>query len=149
MTDFDNIFRDFGRFYVGSEGLVDRLNRIHDGAAKAPNYPPYNIKKTGEATYQIEIALAGFRREDIAIELKEQLLNISGNTEDDTEDYIHKGIANRSFNRVFTLNDDLVVNGADLVDGMLIVYMERIIPEHKKPRKISLGIPEEKKLLTE
>jgi len=149
MTNIDNIFRDFGRFYVGSEELLDRLNRIHDGALKSPNYPPYNIKKTGETTYQIELALAGFRKEDIDIELKEQLLSISGNNEDIAEDYIHKGIANRSFNRVFTLSDDIVVNNADLVNGMLIVYMERIIPEHKKPRKISLNSIDEKKLLVE
>ena len=147
MTHIDNMFRDFGRFYVGSEGLVDRLNHMNDVAAKAPNYPPYNIKKTGDTTYQIEMAVAGFRKEDIDVELKEDILTISGSTEDDTDEFIHRGIANRSFIRTFTLNSDLVVKDAGLANGMLCVYLERVIPEHKKPRKIVLTVPEERALL--
>lgn len=149
MSQLDNMFRDFGRFHIGSDGLFERMNRIHDIAVKSPNYPPYNIRRTGDNTYQIELAVAGFRREDIDIELSEDILKISGSTEDDNDGFIHRGIANRSFSRTFTLNEDLFVNSADLLNGMLIVYLERIIPEHKKPRKIELGQREEKQLLVE
>lgn len=137
---FDSMFKDFGKFYVGSDDLINRLSKIHNDAAKnIPNYPPYNIKKTGTNTYQIEVAVAGFGKEDIDVELMEDTLVITGKTTEDKSDFLFRGIANRAFTRSFTLNDQIVVNNAEIVNGMLRVSLEKIIPDHRKPRKINVN----------
>ena len=106
------------------------------------NYPPYNIVKTGKNTYDVELALAGFNKKDIDITLEEGILTIKSSveaTKDKDEDgVIHKGIAKRYFSKSFTIAEDVEIKGAELKDGLLKVSMERIIPEHKKPKTINI-----------
>ena len=105
-------------------------------------YPPYNIRKIDETQYVIEIALAGFSKKDIEVEVTEGNLAIRSKEEKETngdDSFVHKGIAKRSFLRSFKLSDDIIVKGADLKDGMLIINLEKVIPEEKKPRLIQIG----------
>jgi len=133
------VFKDVDKFFVGFDEQFNRLAKLHDDVAKnIPNYPPYNIKKTGENTYTIELAVAGFARQDIEIEFAEDKLIVKGNTSEDTTDYIFKGIAARNFTRTFALNDQIEIKDAELFNGMLKIALERIIPEHKKPKKIEV-----------
>jgi len=137
----------YGRNLLPSTVGFDRLLSTLDEALNIPekvltSYPPYNIAKVSEDKYVIELAVAGFKREEIDITLEDSKLTIQGNAkkdEDGSKTYYHRGIALRNFTRVFTLADTVVVNSADLVDGMLVVELQNIIPESKKPRKISLG----------
>ena len=142
--------KDFDKFFVGFDDQFNRIAKMHDDLTKnIPNYPPYNIKKTGENTYQIEMAVAGFGKQDIDIELDGDKLVIKGNTTEDDSDYLFKGIANRAFTRSFALNDQVEVKAAEMLNGMLKVFLERIFPEHKKPKKIEVKEKGKKQLLTE
>jgi molecular chaperone IbpA len=132
-------FKDLDKFFVGYEDQFTRLAKLHDDVAKnIPNYPPYNIKKTGENTYVIEMAVAGFAKQDIEIEFAEDKLTVRGNTKEDDTGYLFKGIAARNFTRTFALNDQIEIKDAGLFNGMLQIALERIIPEHKKPKKIEV-----------
>ena len=111
-------------------------------------YPPYNIRKVNDYQYTIEMALAGFSKKDIEVKVEESLLTVSSVSETTTksesgeninENYVHRGIAKRSFSKQFNLSDDIIVKSADLKDGMLIVNLEREIPEEKKPRVIPIS----------
>jgi molecular chaperone IbpA len=107
------------------------------------NYPPYNIVKTGENTYDIELALAGFSKDDIKVEYENNVLYITSVKQAETEKEIndavlHRGISKRMFSKSFTVSDDVEVKGAELKDGLLKVSLERIIPESKKPRTIKI-----------
>ena len=129
-------------FTVGFDSMFDRLF----GALDHPNashqgYPPYNIRKDGETKYFIEMAVAGFSEEDLEVELKEGILTVQSkplNEEDETT-YVHRGIAKRTFERNFTLSDDVIVKGCGLINGMLTVELEKVIPEEKKSRLIPIG----------
>lgn len=133
-------FKDFDKFFVGFDDQFNRLSKMHDDLTKnIPNYPPYNIKKTGENTYAIELAVAGFGRQDIEIELADGKLIVKGNLSDNSdENFLFKGIANRAFTRTFALDDQIEVQDAEMLNGMLRIFLERIIPEHKKPKKIEV-----------
>lgn len=137
-------------FFVGFERIADRMNSAAKFAG-VQKYPPYNIVKTDENSYLIELALAGFKEEDIEIELHDGVLTISGNNiaEDKEDKYIFKGIANRNFERRFTLADTMQVEEVLLEQGILTVKLKNLIPEEKKPRKIPIGKLSEKQLLTE
>lgn len=150
--------KDFDKFFVGFDDQFNRISKMHDDLTKAiPNYPPYNIKKTGDNTYVIELAVAGFAKQDIEIELADGKMVIKGNVENgEAEDnFLFKGIANRAFTRTFALEDTVEVKDAAMMNGMLKVFLEKIIPEHKKPKKIEVKDSETKatktsrKLLTE
>ena len=124
----------------------DRLANMMDTASRldgAQGYPPYNIERVGEDRFAIEIAVAGFGEGDLDIELKESLLTVAGKKgqgEDAEErDFLHRGIAERSFIRRFQLADHVLVTGADLVNGLLRIELKRELPEAAKPRKISIG----------
>lgn len=136
------VFKDFDRFFVGFDDQYNKLAKLHDNIAKnIPNYPPYNIKKTGENTYSIEVAVAGFSKSQIDITLENDQLIIKGFSQDDNEaagDYLFQGIANRAFTRMFALSDQIEVKNAELINGMLKIALEKIIPEHKKPKKIEV-----------
>lgn len=134
-------FKDFDKFFVGFDDQFNRIAKMHDDLAKnIPNYPPYNIKKTGDNTYVIEMAVAGFAKQDIEIEFADDKLIVSGKTADDADnEYLFKGIANRAFTRTFALNDQIEIKDAGLFNGMLQIALERIIPEHKKPKKIEVN----------
>lgn len=139
-------------FFVGFERIYDRVNSVNRLTGSQQKYPPYNIVKTGENTYLIELAVAGFKEEDFDIELHNGVLTIKGDVATDEEDseYIYRGIAARGFERKFTLADTVVVDSVSLDQGMLTVRLVNEIPEEKKPRKIQIrGTPPEKQLLTE
>lgn len=137
---FNNL-KDFDKFFVGFDDQFNRLAKMHDDLTKSiPNYPPYNIKKTGDNTYCIEIAVAGFAKQDIEIELEDNKMIIKGNVQnpDADDSFLFKGIANRAFTRTFALEDTVEVKDAAMLNGMLKIALERIIPEHKKPKKIEV-----------
>jgi len=154
LSVFGPGFKDFDRFFVGFDDQFNRIAKMHDDLTKnIPNYPPYNIKKTGDNTYVIEIAVAGFARQDIEIELDNGNMIIRGSAKNEEEEnnFLYKGIANRNFTRTFTLEDQIEIKDAEMLNGMLKVFLERIIPEHKKPKKIEIKADKkaEKQLLTE
>ena len=126
---------------IGFDTIFDRLFDMD--LTRDSGYPPYNIRKINEFQYAIELALAGFSKSDIEIEVTDGQLAIRSKEDikkDDSNDsFVHKGIAKRSFMRSFSLSDDIIVKGADLKDGMLIVELERVIPDEKKPRLIQIG----------
>ena len=130
-------------FSIGFDSLFDRLFDMD--TTRDSGYPPYNIRKVNELQYVIELALAGFSKDDIEVEVTDGQLAIRSKkleekTEVNSEDsFVHKGIARRSFMRTFTLSDDIIVKGADLKDGMLIIDLEKVIPDEKKPRLIQIG----------
>ena len=128
------------KFFVGFDDQFNRMAKLHDDFTKnIPNYPPYNIKKTGDNNYVIELAVAGFAKQDIEIEFAEDKLIIKGNTKDDeSSDFLFKGIAARNFTRTFVLDDQIEIKDAAIFNGMLKIALERIIPDHKKPKKIEV-----------
>lgn len=132
--------KDFDKFFVGFDNQFTQITKMHDELTKnIPSYPPYNIKKTGDNTYVIEMAVAGFARQDIEIEFADDKLIVTGKTADDAEnEYLFKGIANRAFTRTFALNEQIEIKDAGLFNGMLQIALERIIPDHKKPKKIEV-----------
>ena len=131
---------------VGFDSMFDRLFGDSHRLETASSFPPYNIRKDEEEKYTIEMAVAGFSQEDLEIELKEGVLKISSKSEKEEKEYLHRGIARRAFSRSFTLSDDIVVKGADLVNGMLTIALERIVPEEKKSRLIEIGQADESKI---
>ena len=137
-------FGDFEKalgFSIGFDSMFDRLlggNMQH--VSNSQGYPPYNIRKEGEAKYFIEMAVAGLSEDDLEVELKEGTLSIrSKQSTEDQSDYVHRGIAKRQFERSFALSDDIVVKGCNLTNGMLIVELEKVIPEEKRARLIPIG----------
>ncbi len=126
---------------IGFDSIFDRLREASEALPKIPSYPPYNIKKINDEHYVIEMAVAGFGKTDLDIELKDNMLTISGSHEADDKDYIYQGIANRAFTRKFTLADTVIVKNAELVNGLLKIALERFIPEEKKAKKIDILDP--------
>jgi molecular chaperone IbpA len=121
----------------------DRLAALLDSAATneaASGYPPYNIERTGENDYRIEIAVAGFKSEELTIEVKENLLTVTGRkaANDEAKRYLHRGLAERNFERRFQLADYVVVSDANLADGLLSIALRRELPEALKPRTIEI-----------
>ena len=131
---------------VGFDSMFDRLFGDSHRLETASSFPPYNIPKDGEEKYTIEMAVAGFSQEDLEIELKEGVLTVKSKSEKEEKEYLHRGIARRAFSRSFTLSDDIIVKGADLVNGMLTIALERIVPEEKKSRLIEIGQADESKI---
>ena len=141
LSLFDN-FNQLTPYAVGFDRVFDQLQNYVENNATSTGYPPYNIRKDGEYNYDIEMALAGFDKEDIEIEVADGVLTVKSVKEKDkdtTDDYtLYKGISQRNFTRKFTLADDIVVNGAELKNGMLTIDLERIVPEAKNPRLITV-----------
>ena len=139
LSLFDN-FNQLTPYAVGFDRVFDNLTRYVDNNATSTGYPPYNIRKEGEYNYAIEMALAGFAREDLEIEVADGVLTIRSVKEksDDDVSNIYRGISYRKFVRKFTIADDIVVNSAKMENGMLSVDLERIVPEEKKPRLIEV-----------
>jgi molecular chaperone IbpA len=127
------------RSVVGFDRLADLLDSASTEAATG--YPPYNIERTGENSYRIEIAVAGFKSDDLNIEVKENLLTVQGRkpANDETKRYLHRGLAERNFERRFQLADYVVVSDAQLADGLLSISLKRELPEALKPRRIEIG----------
>jgi HSP20 family molecular chaperone IbpA len=134
------INNDFARFFVGYDKVLEKLTNIAEQSAKLmPNYPPFNLKKVNENKYAIEIALAGFSKEDVQIELEGTKLVITGNVEskDTEETFVFKGISNKAFTREFTLADNVEIQDAEFINGMLIIGLSTTTPESKK-KKINI-----------
>ena len=136
---FDN-FNQLTPYAVGYDRIFDQLQLYAKNNLQSQGFPPYNIQKGGDTTYTIEMALAGFGKEDITVELTENTLSVRSDKKDESDEYtFHRGISYRKFDRKFTLADDIVVNSAGLENGMLTIELERIIPEEKKPRIIEVN----------
>ncbi len=129
-------------YAVGFDRQFDRLWDYATHQAESSGFPPYNIQKTEDFKFEIEMALAGFDKKDISVEVAEGVLTIKSIKDKDTgatdEFTLYKGISKRNFTRKFTLADDIVVNDAKLENGMLTISLERIVPEEKKPRQITV-----------
>ncbi len=131
------VFDPFRNLTVGFDDIFDQLSTL--SSYDTSNYPPYNIKKVGKEKYQLEMALAGFTKTDVIVEVKENTLTISGKVSDkDTDTFVHRGIAQRSFKRQWTLAEHLEVTSAVLKDGVLKVDMKLNLPEEKKPKTITV-----------
>ena len=139
---------DLNPFYrnsIGFDSLFDRITSNFE-MSNSQNYPPYDIIRTGEETYRIQIAVAGFQLADIKIELENGTLSIAGHQYKPdiskehaaNEEYLHRGISNRNFNRTFNLADYVEVKGATIKDGILKIELERVIPEVMKPKTIEI-----------
>ena len=127
---FDNVFNHFERMFEDDLYIT------------AGNYPPYNIVKTGPEKYNIEVALAGYSKEDINVDFAEGLLTIKSVKEEKSDEkngILHKGIAKRHFSRTFTIADDVEIKDAELKDGLLKVFLRRIVPEGKEARQIKIN----------
>ena len=138
-----SIFNNLRPFTVGFDDWFDHFDTmLGNPSYTVSNFPPYNIVKTGENTYDVELALAGFNKKDIEVEFKEDTLTVKSKKQEETKDedgnIIHRGISKRMFSKTFTIANDVEVKGAELKDGLLKVSLERIIPEHKKAKTIEI-----------
>ena len=142
-----SIFNQLRPVTVGFDPIFDRFERMFDDdffSTPMVNYPPYNIVKTGDYTYDIELALAGFNKKDINVEYNDGVVTVKSIHETKSEEderngsVLHRGISKRHFTKSFTIADDVEVRGAELKDGLLKISLERIIPESKKPRSIEV-----------
>jgi len=139
-----SIFNQLRPVKVGFDNVFDHFERMFDDdfSFQAPTFPFYNIVKQGKNKYDIELALAGYSKDDIDVSLEDGVLSIKSKKEDKEEskdgEILHKGIAKRYFSKSFTIADDVEVKGAELKDGLLKVSLERIVPEHKQPRTIDI-----------
>ena len=133
--DFSPLYRSV----VGFDRVADLLQTATADAATG--YPPYNIERVEDNAYRVEIAVAGFKPEELNIEVKENLLTVEGRkaANDEARRYLHRGLAERDFERKFQLADYVVVENADLADGLLSISLKREIPEALKPRRIEIG----------
>ena len=145
MTNKLSIFNQLRPVTVGFDNVFDHFERMIDdhnfNQMTATNFPPYNIVKTGEYTYDVELALAGFSKDDIDVEYKDNMLTVKSKEkakDDDVNGMLHRGISKRWFAKAFTIADDVEVKGAELKDGLLKISMERIIPEGKRARTIEV-----------
>jgi molecular chaperone IbpA len=149
MRSFD--FSPFYRSAIGFDRMANILDNLNRAEQNQPSYPPYNIELTGEDKYRITMAVAGFDRTEINIEVNQNNLAVSGNkaAEDKTRTYLHQGIAARSFERRFQLADHVQVQSANYENGLLHIELQRIIPEAMKPRSIPIGNGVDKEKLIE
>ncbi len=156
MWNHNHSFKDFDRFFVGFDKVAEKMASVADQAQTlAAKYPPYNLKKIDENKYTIELAVAGFAKQDLEIEIVDDKLIIKGNTQsgepaeqNSAGDWtwpqmLHQGLAMRPFTRTFTLSDNVEIRGASLLNGILKIVLEAIIPEHKKPKKVEIADEEE------
>ena len=143
LSLWDN-FNQLTPYAVGFDRVFDQLNQYATNNVQSTGFPPYNIRKEGVYNYTIEMALAGFGKDDIEVEVADSTLSIRSTkkplNEDvaSNEDTVYRGISYRKFQRKFTLAEDIVVNGAKLANGMLLLDLERVVPDAKKPRLITV-----------
>ena len=140
LSLFNENFNKLTPYAVGFDHICDNLNRYVDNNQQSHGFPPYNIRKEGDYNYVIEMALAGFGKKDIEIEVSDGTLSVRSTKENETDNdsQLYRGISFRKFDRRFTLSEDIVVQGASLENGMLTINLERIVPEEKKPRLIEV-----------
>ena len=140
-----SIFNQLRPVTVGFDNMFDHFESMFDGdvfSVPQVNFPPYNIVKTGDFTYDVELALAGYSKDDITVDYADNVLTVKSikksDESKDEDGVLHRGIAKRYFSKAFTIADDVEVKGAELKDGLLKISMERIVPEGKKPRSIDI-----------
>jgi len=140
-----SIFNQLRPVTVGFDNMFDHFERMFEDDftfSTYSNFPPYNIVKTGDFTYDVELALAGFSKDDITVDYADNVLSVKSVKKEgenkDADGVLHRGISKRQFSKTFTIADDVEVKGAELKDGLLKISMERIIPEGKKPRSITI-----------
>ena len=144
MTRNLSIFNQLRPVTVGFDNMFDHFESMFEGDVfniPQVNFPPYNIVKTGDCTYDVELALAGFSKDDITVDYADNILSVKSIKKDEKKEedgVLHRGISKRMFSKSFTIADDVEVKGAELKDGLLKISMERIIPESKKPRSIDI-----------
>ena len=146
MTSKDlSIFNSLKPFSIGFDDMFDQFeSMLGNGGLVHTNYPPYNIRKAGKDKYAIELAVAGFNKNDVEIEYEDKLLTVKTKKVDKTiqkdgDEILHRGISQRSFSRSFTIADDVKVSGAELKDGLLTINCEKIVPEQKKKKLIPIN----------
>ena len=145
MTRNLSVWNSLRPFSVGFDSIFEEFDRMLESPERYnSNYPPYNIHKLSDNDYKIKVALAGFSKEDIELELKDSTLTIRNKTKekvinDESNGVIHKGISTRQFERSFTISEDIKVKNAELKNGLLNIDLERIVPEEKKSRLISIN----------
>ena len=138
-----SIWKELRPFSLGFDNIFDHFN-LHLDNTRTVNYPPYNINKIDEFNWEIQMALAGFGKKDINITTANNQLTIESIKDEDTNEVeendgvLFKGISKRQFKKTFTLSDEVVINGAELKDGMLLIDLEKIVPEEKKPKTIKI-----------
>ncbi|SVB86605.1 uncharacterized protein METZ01_LOCUS239459, partial [marine metagenome] len=140
-----NIFDHFDRnlltpYAVGFDRVFDRLQDYTQHQVQSTGFPPYNIRKDGDYNFVIELALAGLTKDDLEVEIAEGVLTVrtKGKKDEEGTELLHRGISFRQFNRKWTLADDIVVNDAKMENGMLLIELERVVPEEKKPRLMKI-----------
>lgn len=145
VFSFNGLPNNFSKMFIGADKMFQTLSRVQEETLKGiPGYPPYNIVKVDDNKYVIEMAVAGFGKQNIDIEIANNTLTVKGGLTLDQLDpgvpmqYLYKGIADRSFTRKFTLADTVEVKNAELINGMLKLWLENIIPEEKKPKKVDI-----------
>ena len=134
-----SVFHNINRYAIGFDHLMDHLVALHSNNNLTTNeYPPYDIIKEGESNYKIELAVAGFKKDELSIQLKENTLTIKGetNSKNSNGEYLHKNIARRSFSKGFSLADNIEIGSASFEDGVLSVHLTQNIPEEQKPKEI-------------
>ena len=145
MTRNLSVWNSLRPFSVGFDSIFEEFDRMLESTERYnSNYPPYNIRKLNDNNYKIEVALAGYSKGDIELELKDSTLTVRNKTKEkvineDGNGVIHKGIATRQFERSFTISEDIKVKNAELKNGLLNIDLERIIPDEKKPRLIDIN----------
>ena len=144
MTRNLSVWNSLRPFSVGFDSIFEEFDRMLESTERYnSNYPPYNIRKLSDNDYKIEVALAGYSKDDIELELKDSTLTVRNKTKekvvnDESNGVIHKGISTRQFERSFTISEDIKVKNAELKNGPLNVDLKRIIPDEKKPRLINI-----------
>tara|TARA_B100001094_G_scaffold234591_1_gene229567 strand:+ start:10560 stop:11000 length:441 start_codon:yes stop_codon:yes gene_type:complete len=126
--------------FIGFEPILNELERIHSAGRAQDNYPPHNVVKVDDENFIIELAVAGFSEEDIQVEVKDGILLVmASHSEKDEREYAHKGISSRKFEKSFRLSEFVVIDGANLVNGILVVNARVEVPDERRPRKIEIG----------
>ena len=127
-------------FTIGFDDVFNTFETLSTSNNFSSTYPPYDIVKIDDYKYNVELAVAGFSKNDIQVDYADNTLTIESKKEKETEDenFIHKGISKRYFKKSFTIADDVIVNGAELKDGLLTIELEKILPEGKKPKTIEI-----------
>ena len=144
-TALANVFDHFDRnlftpYAVGFDRVFDRLQDYASHQVQSTGFPPYNIRKDGDYNFVIEIALAGLSKDDLEVEVAEGVLTVrtKEKKDEDSGELLHRGISYRQFTRKWTMADDIVVNDAKMENGMLLITLERVVPEEKKPRLMKI-----------
>lgn len=130
--NFQKFFDDLEKYTIGMDEWLNRFNTL---SSTETNYPPYNVVRESDVEYRLEVALAGFKKNEVTVYTENNKLFVEGHKEvDNDKEYVHRGVATRAFNRYWTISDDVEVNDVSFEDGMLIVKLCKVIPEHQKKK---------------